>query len=115
VHYLISHTYTPLPNLAYGVNRSTDRLWWKFSSWTGGFIESWVSILKFFPYQTFPQKNSPKSNDSEKQPTTSNETISNCKSIATTWGIVSPSGLNLNPIVEETVSAPLQGVAEDIH
>jgi len=41
----------------------------------------------------------------KKQPTIGEGTTSKGKSVATARGIVSPSGLNLNPIVEEMVSA----------
>jgi len=51
----------------------------------------------------------------KKQPTTDEGTTSEGKSIATAGGIIPPSNFNLSPIAEETVSAPSQGVAGDIH
>jgi len=51
----------------------------------------------------------------KKQPTTSEGIIAKEKFIATAGDNVSPSGLNLSPIMKETVFAPLQGAAEDIH
>ena len=51
----------------------------------------------------------------KKQPTTYDGTTSKGKSIGTAGGIVSPSDLYVNPIVEETVFAPSQGATEDIH
>ena len=51
----------------------------------------------------------------KKQSTTGEGTISKGKSVATAEDIVSANGRNLNPIVEDIVSEPSQGVAEDIH
>ena len=49
----------------------------------------------------------------KKQPTTGEGIIAKGKSVATTWDI-SPSDLNLSPIVEETVFASSHGAAGDI-
>ena len=51
----------------------------------------------------------------KKQPTTDERTTFKGKSIATTGGILSPSGLNFNPIMEYTVFIPSQEAAADIH
>ena len=51
----------------------------------------------------------------KKQPTTDKGTTSKGKYIAIVEGIIRPSNLNFNPIVERTVYAPSQGVAGDVH
>ena len=68
----------------------------------------------FLSYKFIFKRPLKKSMASKKRLTTGEGTTSKGKSVATTGGIIFPSGLSPNPIVEETVSALSQGGVGDI-
>ena len=69
----------------------------------------------FSPYQTHLQKAFQTSHGSEEAANHWRRDYLEGKSVAAMGGIVSLSGVNLSPIMEETVSSTSQGVAGDIH